>query len=140
MSDAALRFVVRTPHEIALDASITSVRLRTETGLVGLRARMEPIVIPVEPGLLVVRAKGTVTFVGSAGGVLASDGRQATLFTPLAVVGNDAAAVQQAIDRALAEPDSEMAVRVTFGKLEGRILTQLRRRPGEPPVLAGESR
>ena len=140
MSDAALRFVVRTPHEVAFDAWITSARLCTETGQVGLRRRMEPIVIPVEPGLLVLRAKGVVTFVGSAGGVLASDGRQATLFTPLAVVGNEAAAVQQAIDRALAEPDSEMAVRVTFGRLEGRILTQLRRRPGEPPVLAGESR
>ena len=140
MSDAVLRFVVRTPHEVAFDASITSARFRTETGQVGLRGRMEPIVIPVEPGLLVLSTKSAVTFVGSAGGVLASDGHQAHLFTPLAVVGNEAAAVQQAIDRALAAPDSEMAVRVTFGKLEGRILTQLRRRPGEPPVLAGESR
>ena len=140
MSDTALRFIVRTPHEVAFDASITSARLRTETGQVGLRVRMEPIVIPVEPGLLVVRARGAVTFVGSAGGLLASDGRRATLFTPLAVVGREAAAVQQAIDRALADPDSEITVRVTLGKLEGRILTQLRRRPGDPPVLAGESR
>jgi F0F1-type ATP synthase epsilon subunit len=140
MPNATLRFIVRTPHEVTFDAPITSARLLTETGQVGLRGRMESIVIPVEPGLLVVRAKGAVTFIGSAGGVLASDGRQATLFTPLAVVGNEAVTVQQAIDRALAEPDSEMAARVTFGKLEGRILTQLRRRPGEPPILTGESR
>ena len=140
MPNATLRFIVRTPHEVAFDASITSVRLLTETGQVGIRGRMEPIVMPVEAGLLVVRARGDVTFVGSAGGVLASDGRQATLFTPLAVVGNEAAAVQQAIDRALADPDSEMVVRTTFGKLEGRILTQLRRRPGEPPILAGGPR
>ncbi len=140
MSSTTFRFVVRTPHEVAFDESITSARLLAETGHVGIRARMEPIVMPVETGLLVVRARGAVTFVGSAGGVLASDGRQATLFTPLAVVGNEAATVQQAIDRALADPDSEMAVRATFGKLEGRILTQLRRRPGEPPILAGEPR
>ena len=140
MPDATLRFTVRTPHEVVFDAPITSARLLTETGQVGLRGRMESIVIPVEPGLLVVRTKGAVTFIGSAGGVLASDGRQATLFTPLAVVGHEPVAVQQAIDRALAEPDSEMAARVTLGKLEGRILTQLRRRPGEPPILTGESR
>lgn len=140
MRDGTLRFTVRTPHEVAFEAPITTARLRTETGQVGLRGRMEPVVIPVEPGLLILRTRGAVTFVGSVGGVLASDGRQATLFTPLAVVGTEASVVQQAIDRALAEPDSDMAVRVTFGKLEGRVLTQLRRRPGQPPILAGESR
>ena len=140
MPNALLQLVVRTPHEVAFDAPITSARLLTETGHVGLRGRMEPVVLPVEAGLIVVRTKDVITFVGSAGGVLASDGRQATLFTPLAVVGNEATPVQQAIDRALANPDSEMAARATFGKLEGRILTQLHRRRGEPPVLTGDAR
>jgi hypothetical protein len=48
---------------------------------------MEPIVIPVESGLIVVRTNGSTVLIGTAGGLLTSDGREATLFTPLAVIG-----------------------------------------------------
>lgn len=129
MASSPFRFIIRTPHETVLDTSAISVRLLTETGHVGVRGHMEPIVLPIEPGLALVRADGHVTFVGSAGGLLSSDGRQATLFTPLAVVGTDPTAIQRTLDEALAAPNSELAVRARFDKLERRILAELKRGP-----------
>ena len=134
------RFIVRTPHDVVLDTPATSVRVLTETGHVGLRPRMEPVVLPIEAGLVLVRADGRVTLIGSAGGLLSFDGREATLFTPLGVVGTDPVAIQRALDDALAAPDSELAVRVRLGKLEGRILAELRRGPRDGPQGAGERR
>lgn len=136
MSDERLRFIVRTPHDVVIDTLVTSARVLTETGHVGLRIRMEPLVLAVEAGLVLLRTDYGVAFVGSAGGLLSSDGRQATLLTPLGVTGSDAAAVQLALDRALAEPGAEQKVRATLDKLEGRILTELRRHRGEGPLSA----
>lgn len=140
MASARFRFMVRTPHETVLDTEVTSVRLLTETGHVGLRPRIEPVVMPVETGLLLVHTGNGVTLVGSAGGLLSSNGREATLFTPLAVIGTDPVAVQGALNEALAVPDSELAVRARLGKLEGRILAELRRDPRDRAPRAGERR
>ena len=107
------------------------MRLLTETGHVGVRGHMEPMVLPIEPGLALVRADSHVTFVGSAGGLLSSDGRETTLFTPLAVVGTDPTAIQRALDEALGAPDSELAARARFDKLERRILAELKRGPDD---------
>ena len=136
----SFRFVVRTPHEVVLETPATAVRVLTETGHVGLRQHMEPVVLPIEAGLVLVRADGRVTLVGSAGGLLSFDGREATLFTPLGVVGTDPATIERALDDALAAPDSELAVRVRLGKLQGRILAELRRGPHDGPHRAGEQR
>ena len=140
MPDARLRFIVRTPHEIVFDAPVTSARVLTETGHVGIRPRMERVVLPIEAGLILARTDGGGAFMGSAGGLLSSDGIVATLFTPLGVVGTDPTVIQRALNQALTDPDSELAFRAKLGKLEGRILTQLHRRPGEPPILVGEHR
>jgi F0F1-type ATP synthase epsilon subunit len=120
---------MRTPHDVIVDVPLTSVRVLTETGHVGLRPRMEPVVLAIEAGLLLLRADHGTRFAGSAGGLLSCDGLQATLFTPLGVAGDDAAAVRAALDRALAEPGAEQKVRAALDKLEGRILTELRRQP-----------
>jgi F0F1-type ATP synthase epsilon subunit len=130
-----LRFIVRTPHAVVVDEPVVSARVLAETGHLGLRPRMEPIAIAVEAGLVPMRADGRVEFVGVAGGLLACDGRVATLFTPLAVTGPDPAAIERALDRALAEPGAEQKLRAALDRLEGRILTELRRRPtrGEVP-------
>lgn len=133
MNDTRLRFIVRTPHEVFFDAAVKSVRVRTDTGHVGIRPRMEPMVLPIEAGLVVVRTDRDVGLVGSAGGLLVWDGSEAKLFTPLGVAGTDPALIRQQLDRVLAEPDSELAVRATFGKIERRILTELRQRPGDRP-------
>ena len=140
MAAHPFRLIVRTPHDVVLDTPATSVRVLTETGHVGLRPRMEPVVLPIEAGLVLVRADGRVTLIGSAGGLLSFDGREATLFTPLGVVGTDPVTIQRALNDALAAPDSELAVRVRLGKLEGRILAELRRGPRDGPQGAGERR
>ena len=134
------RFIVRTPHEIVLDTAASSVRVLTEGGHVGLRPHMEPVVLPIEAGLAIVRADGRITLVGSAGGLLSSNGHEATLFTPLSVVGTDPVAIQRALDEALAAPDAELAARARLGKLEGRILAELRRGPDDGRPGAGERR
>jgi F0F1-type ATP synthase epsilon subunit len=136
----SFRFIVQTPHETVLDATATSVRVPTDTGYVGIRRHMEPMVVPIEAGLAVLRANGDVTLIGSAGGLLTSDGREATLFTPLAVVGTDPVAIQRKLDAALAAPDSELTVRHKLGRLEGRILAELKRGPHDGTPLAGERR
>jgi F0F1-type ATP synthase epsilon subunit len=120
-----LRVVIRTPHEIALDARARSLRVLTDTGHVGIRRGMEPVVLAVEAGLVLVRTDEGTRFIGAAGGLLSCNGSEAALFTPLAVSGDDAAAITDALDRALAEPGTELALRAAFDRLEGRILTEL---------------
>jgi F0F1-type ATP synthase epsilon subunit len=129
MDDARLRFVVQTPHEVVIDLHVGSARVPTASGHAGLRARMEPLIVAVDAGLVLLRADGGIVFVGSAGGLLSCDGRRATLFTPLGVSGDNADAVQRALDRALAEPRTEQQVRAVLDKLEGQLLTELRRQP-----------
>ena len=140
MARRLLRFIVRTPHDTVLDAQASGVRVLTESGHVGIRRQVESVVLPIEAGLVVVRADGRVTLVGSAGGLLSADGREATLFTPRAVVGTDPIAIQRALNEALAAPDSELTVRARLGKLEGRILAELRRGPQDHPPSAREHR
>ena len=140
MATLPLRFIVQTPHETVLDMPATSVRVLTETGHVGIRRRTEPVVLPIEAGLLLVRTDGRITLVGSAGGLLCSDGREVTLFTPGGVVGTDPAAIQRALDDSLGAPNSELAVRTRLGRLEGRILAELRRGPHDGAPRAGERR
>lgn len=133
MSDTQLRLIIRTPHDVLFDAAVRSVRVRTDTGHVGIRRKMEPAVLPIEAGLVIVRTDRGVELVGSAGGLLVWDGREATLFTPLGLAGTDPILIQKELDRAFAEPGSELAVRATFSKLERRILTELRQRAGDRP-------
>ena len=140
MAGRPFRFIVRTPHETVLDTAASAVRVLTESGHVGIRPHMEPVVLPIEAGLAVMSLDGRVTLIGSAGGVLSSNGRDVTLFTPLAVLGTDPVAIQRALDEALAAPDAELAARARLGKLEGRILAELRRGPYDGVPGAGERR
>ena len=140
MVGSSFRFIVRTPHDVVLDTRATSVRVLAESGHVGIRAHMEPIVLPIESGLLLVRGEGRVAFVGSGGGLLFSDGREATLLTPLAVTGMDPIAIQGALDDMLAAPDGELVFRTRLGKLEGRILAELRHGPSDDRPGTGERR
>jgi F0F1-type ATP synthase epsilon subunit len=138
MPDSRLRFVVRTPHDVVVDMMVASARVATETGQVGLRPRMEPIVLAVEAGLVVLRTEEGRRFAGSAGGLLSCDGREATLFTPIGVLGDNADAITGELERALAEPGAEQKVRATLDRLEGRILLELRRSPRARPSATGD--
>jgi hypothetical protein len=49
----------------------------------------------------------------------------ASLLTPVAVVGDELAAVLQELDRTLAAPNTEQEVRAMLGRLEKNILQEL---------------
>jgi F0F1-type ATP synthase epsilon subunit len=140
MGDRLLRFVARTPNRTVVDQAVTGIRVKTETGQVGIRPGMEPVVLPIDAGLVVIRAEASTTFVGSAGGVLIVDGRTATLLTPLAVVGDDTASVRRAIDAAMAEAPVELAIRKRLGRLEEGVISQLHRAAPRRRTSAGERR
>ncbi len=63
---------------------------------------------------------------GTAGGLLLVDADTATLLTPLAVSGDSEQQIASELERLLNEPDSELQVRAALGRLEGRILSELR--------------
>ncbi len=126
MSEPYLHLMVRTPREVILEDDVSSVRVPTETGQVGLRPRVEPLVLAVEPGLVVLRTDASYRFAGTAGGLLRSDGNNATLLTPLAVAGNDDVAVIKSLEAAMERPSAEMEARALLGRLQSNILHELR--------------
>lgn len=134
-----LRLLVRTPHEVILDALVRSARVPTETGNVGLRPRQEPVLLAIEPGLILLRSDDRVRFAATAGGLLNGDRERAILYTPFAVVGHQAEQVLAALDAALATPGSEIEARRRLGELEERIVQELHQRP-VPAAPAGRRR
>ena len=124
-----LRLVLRTPPEVVCDDLVRAARVPTETGQVGLRPGGEPLVLVVEPGLVLLRADAGLRFAATAGGLLQSGREHCTLYTPVAVVGSSDDEVLAALDRLLAAPDRELAARRQFGELEQRIVQELRQGP-----------
>ena len=125
MNAGRLRLVVRTPSASVLELQVSSIRVPTETGQVGIRPRMEPLVLAVEPGVVLIRQEQGHRFLGTAGGLLRCDGATASLLTPLAVTGDREQAVLQAVDQALAEPSVELEARAMLGRLQMSILHEL---------------
>ena len=137
MRRGPLRFVVRTPKEVVFDQPARSLRAPTETGQVGLRPGVEPLVLAIEAGLVVARTDDAYRFVGTAGGLLRCDGSLASLLTPLAVSGGDEAAVLNAREEVLAQPSEEMEARETLARLQRSILRELRQ-TGRAPTNRAE--
>ena len=125
-----LELIVRTPHNVVLQTNVHSIRVLTETGQVGLRPRMEAMVLAVESGIvnleLAEPGVSTPRFVGTAGGVLINDGLTVTLLTPIAVVGSNLIDITQKLESVSHQPNSEMQARTALNKLEGHILNELR--------------
>ena len=126
MSETKLKLIVRTPREVVLEIEVQSVRLPTETGQVGVRPRVEALVLAVEPGLVRIRQDETILFTGTAGGLFRCDGRIASLLTPLAVVGETEADVAKGLEYALQQPNAELEARATLSRLQNSILRELR--------------
>ena len=121
-----LRFVLRTPHQVVLDERVRAVRVPTETGQAGLRPGGEPILLVVEPGLVLLHGEAGPRFAATAGGLLESGRERCTLYTPVAAVGASDDDLLAALDHLLAAPGGEMAARRQFAELEQRIVRELR--------------
>jgi len=135
-----LHSVVRTPHGVVFEQDVDALRVPTESGQVGLRPRGEPTVLSVEPGLAIARAGETRYFLGTTGGLLTTDGADATLLTALAITGTTAEAVLAELEAALAAPNAELAVRAAIDRLESGILRELQReRRGGLPIRLKET-
>lgn len=124
-----LRLTIRSPRSVVLDENVRSARVPTGTGQVGLRPREEPLLLAVEPGLIVYWVDDTPSFAATAGGLFESDRERAVLYTPFAVVGTREDEVLAALDATLSTPDSELTARRRLGELEERILHELRHGP-----------
>jgi F0F1-type ATP synthase epsilon subunit len=120
-----LRFVIRTPQKVVLDAPVRALRLPTPSGQAGLRPGEERLALVVESGLLVLTTSEGRRFAASAGGLLEGDRAEATLFTPFAVIGDSAEQVLAALDQAAAEPAGELSARRRLAELEQRIVREL---------------
>jgi F0F1-type ATP synthase epsilon subunit len=133
---STLKLIVRTPGSIVLETDARSIRVLTETGHVGLRPRMEAVILTIEPGLVFVHRNDGLLFIGTAGGLLKCDGKVATLLTPLAVAAEDQASVMRQLQQQLSQPKAELEVRNTINNIQSSILTEItddRRRQGNHP-------
>ncbi len=127
MADETLRLVVRTPQGGVFDERVTSLRVLTDTGQVGLRPRSEAAALVVEPGLALAASSEGLRFVATAGGLLRCDGKEAVLLTPLAVVGESAESVRADLSEAMGVPRADLELRAVLQRLETGILQELRR-------------
>jgi F0F1-type ATP synthase epsilon subunit len=126
MDNARLHFVIRTPKEIVLQSDVSSVRVRTHTGQVGLRPKSESMILAIEAGLVVIRDNDRFQYAGTAGGLLRCDGILAMLLTPVAVTGRQPDEVVAELDRILAVPSEEAEIRKSLAQIEMRIREELR--------------
>lgn len=126
MSTRLLHVIIRTPQETVVEQDVVALRVPTQTGQVGLRPGSEPSVLAIDAGLIVLRLSDGMRFAGTAGGLLHTSREAASLLTPLAVVGDDVESVSRQLDLLLSVPSEEMEVRRTLGRLETRILQELR--------------
>lgn len=137
MTKRTLHVTIFTPKETVVDEEVTSMRIPTQSGQVGLRPRGESSVLAVEAGLVILKLSDRVRYAGTAGGLLRTSAEAANLLTPLAVVGDDLDSVSQQLEELLTAPNEEMEVRRTLGRLETRILQELHQQDeATPPARA----
>jgi F0F1-type ATP synthase epsilon subunit len=125
-----LQLVILTPAERVFEGELSSVRLPTETGLAGLRPGGEPMVLALEPGLLILRGRDATRFAATAGGLAESDRERCTIYTPFAAIGDSEAAMERTLEDLLSTPPAEMVARKRLEELEHRVVEELTRPPG----------
>lgn len=130
MAEETLALLVRTPEGVVFEDRVTSLRVPTDTGQVGLRPRSEPAALVVEPGLALVVSHQGLQLLATAGGLLRCDGEGAVLVTPLAVIGESAEIVGAQLAKVLDTPSPDRELRSVLQRLETGILQELRRGAG----------
>ena len=129
MNAHELHVTIRAPRELIWEGAVPSLRVPTETGQVGLRFHCEPMVLAIEAGLVLAKDGELLTFIGTAGGLLTTDGQDVTIATPMAVVGKDRQEVMAALESALRVSDEETEARQLFSRLQESILHELSENP-----------
>ncbi|MEZ4370792.1 MAG: hypothetical protein R3B07_08200 [Polyangiaceae bacterium] len=120
---------IRTPRQLVATLSLRSLRVPTESGQAGVRPRMEPCMLALVAGLVLIHTQDGLQFCATAGGLLEVSREQVTLYTPFAALGDAPKAVLAALDRALAEPSGELVARRRLAELEQRIVRELHSQP-----------
>ncbi len=126
MGEETLRLLVRTPQGGVFDERVSSLRVPTDSGQLGLRPRSEAAALVVEPGLVLAASMDGLRFLATAGGLLRCDGTEVILLTPLAVVGKSAEAVRAKLSEALERLSPDLELRAVLQRLETGILQELR--------------
>ena len=129
MASRELKVLIQTPDASVVEAGFDAARVPTRTGQVGLRPDMEPLVLVVEPGLVVLRRGDDTLYVGTGGGILDVSASGARLLTPFAIQGASPDDVLAELDAHMGTPSSELLARRRLGELEERILEQLKQQP-----------
>lgn len=131
---ADLVFTIRTPQGTVIDEPLSSARVPTSTGQVGLRPAQEAMALPVESGLIVLRTRQGTRLVATAGGLLSLEHGRAVLYTPFAEAGESETELLEALERAFAAPGGELESRRRLAALEQRIVQELRPRASSASV------
>jgi F0F1-type ATP synthase epsilon subunit len=134
MSEGKILAVIQTPNQIVFEAPVSAMRVPTQTGQVGIRVGMEPLVLIVEPGLVSLRDAEKTSFVGTSGGLLDAARDVVRFLSPVAIVGSSPEAVLDELNAQLGMPDSELMARRRLGELEARIIEELKSDAPKPPL------
>ncbi len=121
----SLQLIVKTPQSVVIDTEASSIRVLTETGHVGIRPRMEDVILAIEAGLVIMNRDDTPLFLGTAGGLLTCERSVVTILTPLAVSETSEEAVMRELQNQLERPSAELEVRTTINNIQTGILSEL---------------
>ncbi len=123
----AFELSIVTPHGVTFRGWASSVRVPTETGLVGVRPRSEPMTLVVESGLILIHGSPGEVYAATAGGLLRVQRKECQLLTPYAAVGTSEDEMDAILQSLSATPPEEMQARHRLEELEQRVVDELAR-------------
>jgi F-type H+-transporting ATPase subunit epsilon len=84
MNHTQIALKILTPESIVLDESVDSVRLTSTDGQLGILPNHQPLVTPLETGLLWIKQHGKERVFSVMAGLFKTDGETATVLTEAA--------------------------------------------------------